>query len=430
MKDIMKIENGNLIYDGFNLKELALKYGTPLKITFLDVIKKRIEELKLAFDKAILDSKYNGKFIYLNANKANYSKEEIETALKFSDGLETSSYYDLLVTERIMKNNKEYNKYIVSNGYKERNYIDNIVRLHKEGFNIIDIIDSLDEYEYLKSLNIDLKVGLRIHLEAQYAEDEVKNDRFGLNEEELKFINDDLKKTNLKLTTIHFHQRGFDFEHDKFYVNINKLVNAFSLFYNNYSNTLENIDLGGGTPLPINDDYDYYNWALELINYLKKKLNKDVNIIIENGKYSQKDATVNVYKVIAKKETDTIPWYVVNSSLLIALPEMYALGEEILVMPINGLDKLTKKGRLAGVTCDCDDVLYDKKTFDFDLPDEQDIYIGLIGTGSYQNSMNGKGGLHHCLLPEELDLVIDLDGNKIIRKDLQSIEDVFKMMKI
>ena len=52
-----------------------------------------------------------------------------------------------------------------------------------------------------------------------------------------------------------------------------------------------------------------------------------------------------------------------------------------------------------------------------------------MGTGSYQNSMNGKGGVHHCLLPEEKDLVIN-DGEVTIRSELQSIEDIYKIMKL
>lgn len=46
--------------------------------------------------------------------------------------------------------------------------------------------------------------------------------------------------------------------------------------------------------------------------------------------------------------------------------------------------------------------------------------------------MNGKGGIHHCLLPEEIDLVIDdLEENhkEIIRHPLQSIDDVLKLNK-
>ena len=38
MDKLLKNINGELYYYGYNLKELAKKYKTPLKITFLDII--------------------------------------------------------------------------------------------------------------------------------------------------------------------------------------------------------------------------------------------------------------------------------------------------------------------------------------------------------------------------------------------------------
>ena len=106
---------------------------------------------------------------------------------------------------------------------------------------------------------------------------------------------------------------------------------------------------------------------------------------------------------------------------------MFALGEPILVTPINNLNKDMVKVRLAGITCDCDDVLFDREKGYFEMPDSNDNYLGLIGTGSYQNSMNGKGGVHHCLLPEERDIVISND--KItVRNELQSIDDIYRLI--
>ena len=119
MDKLLKNINGDLYYYGYNLKELAKKYKTPLKITFLDIIRDRVLTLNDAFNKAILDTNYKSKFIYLNANKANYGKEEIETSFIYADGLETSSYYDILLTTKMFMNHPECkDKYLVCNGYK------------------------------------------------------------------------------------------------------------------------------------------------------------------------------------------------------------------------------------------------------------------------------------------------------------------------
>ncbi len=438
MKILREIKNNELYYNGFNLKTLAKKYGTPLKVTFLDVIKEHITSLKADFDKAIKDSNYPAKFIYLNANKANYGKEEIMTAYSVADGLETSSYYDLLLSSRMMIENNDKTKYLVPNGYKPKEYIDEILKINELGFNIIDIIDSKEEYLYLKEKNVKLNVGLRIHVKALYSEegDVIENDRFGLNDEEFNFIIDDLKNTKLNLTTIHFHQRGFDYEKDKFEENFNKVLKYYIKAKKLYP-TVVNYDIGGGMPLPVSEGFNYYEFAKGIFEVLLKTCKENnidaPNIISENGKFSQKDSTVNIYKVVGIKNTDKYPWNIVDGSLLIALPEMYALGEPILVMPINNIGQNEYKARLAGITCDCDDVYYLKDRGYIELPKCDELYIGCIGTGSYQNSMNGKGGVHHCLLPEEKDLLIykDKNGNikEEIRHDLQSINDVYKLIK-
>lgn len=434
MQKLREIKNGNLFYNGYDLEALANKYGTPLKVTFLGVIKEHIESLKKTFAWIKKELHYRGDFIYLNANKANYGKEEIETAFHYGDGLETSSYYDLLLTEKMFKKYPEYkDKWIVANGYKKQDYLDKIVELSKEGYHIIDIIDSYDEYLYLKNKNVNLEVGLRIHLKALYSEDGVVlNDRFGLNDDEIMAIVDDLANTKLKLTTIHFHQRGFDYEEDKFEENIEKAFKYYAMCQKKFPNLI-NFDIGGGTPLPVEENFDYEVWARKFLKMITKYSEKEgvmiPNIITENGKFSQKDSTVNIYKIVAKKNTDKYPWFIVDGSLLIALPEMYALGEPVLVTPINHLNDEMIKARLGGITCDCDDIYYLKDKGYIKLPNTCDLLIGCIGTGSYQNSMNGKGGVHHCLLPEERDLVIDVDGNEFIRNELQTIEDIYKLIK-
>ena len=432
---LLEERNNEQYYYGVSLTNLAKKYGTPLKITFLDVIKERVANLKASFDKAILEQNYKGKFIYLNANKANYGREEIEAAFLNSDGLETSSYYDLLLSSKLMKLKNRTNDYLVTNGYKPDDYLNAILKVAESGYHIIDIIDSVDEYERIKASNISIEVGLRIHLQSLYPEvpGEIENDRFGLLDDEVDYILSDIKNTNMTLSTIHFHQRGFDYEQGPFQENFEKaFVNYYVKAAKKYESVI-NFDMGGGTPLPTSGEFDYDTWAKYVIGLLKilSKANdvKEPNLFSENGKYSQKDGTVNIYKVITKKYTNEYPWHIVDGSLLIAMPEAYALGEPINVIPLNELQNPMIKAKLAGVTCDCDDVFpFEEKYIELPKTDN-DLYIGLIGTGSYQNSMNGKGGIHHCLLPEEQDVVIE-NGEEIVRHKLQTIDEIFKTMKL
>ena len=440
MKKEISLKNNKLFYNNIDLAGLAEEFQTPLRVTFLDVIKQRVIDLKNAFNEAINNNNYQGKFIYANANKANYEYLEINEAYINGDAIECSSYYDLLYTKELVKKHSFWNERpIICNGIKCNDYLDEICDMTNNGYYIIDICDSLEEYLYLKEKNVNsLEIGVRIHLSSLYEADTVLDDRFGMNEDEFNFIINDIKNCNhLKLTTVHFHQRGFEFEKEKFELNIYK---AFSYYVKavNKVNSVINLNIGGGTPLPHDNDFDYCEYAMNTILYLKKLAKefnvKEPNIISENGKYSQKDSTVNIYEVVKVKNTGEFPWYVLNGSLLIAMPEMYALGEEILVLPINNLDKEYKKVRLSSLTCDCDDVYFNKGLGYIEVPKyekEEKLYIGLFGTGSYQNSMNGKGGWHHCLLPEEKDVVIYTEGGEtkyFVRSELQSIEKIKKLV--
>ena len=63
MKNLVEEKDGKLYYNGYCLIDLAKKFGTPLTVTFLDIIKERILSLKDAFNKAKEETNYKGDFI-------------------------------------------------------------------------------------------------------------------------------------------------------------------------------------------------------------------------------------------------------------------------------------------------------------------------------------------------------------------------------
>ena len=430
MNKLFTIKDGKLFYGGFDLLTIAQEYQTPLKVSFLDLIKERVETLKTSFDQAIKANNYGGHFYYLNANKANYGMAEIVKSYQSADGLETSSYYDLILTKKIVL---DPHKFIVSNGYKMKGYVDEVIEAFDHGQRIIDVIDDLGEYEMLKASNRPIQIGLRIHIPSAYTVGE--NDRFGLNDEEFNYILKDLKNTKLVLKMVHFHQRGFDYVDELFEQNFCKVFENYYVKASKMYESVDSFNMGGGTPLPIDGEFDYLAWADKVIKLLKKLAQKhqvqEPNLFSENGKYSQKDATVTIYKAVGTKYTNSYPWKLLDGSLLIAMPEHYALGEPIKVQAINGLSGPFEKVCLGGITCDCDDVYFDHHLGYIEMPKVDELYVALLGTGSYQNSMNGKRGVHHCLLPEERDLVVETIDGKLtykIRHELQSIEEIMKIM--
>ena len=438
----------SIVPSNINLMDFVQKYGAPLRITFLDNITEKVVNLKNSFDKAIKNNNYTGSFLTVNANKANYESEGVKCAILAGDGVECSSYYDLLLTVEILKELNLKNKSVLlCNGYKNKSYINEIIKLRCDGWDIIPIIDCYEEYEAYKNAKFPkpLEVGIRVHLCSQYPEEgnPITDDRFGVMEDEFDDILKDLKNhPNLTLSTIHFHQRGFNFEEDKYIINLTKALEGYYLKAKKDFPSLKNFDMGGGTPLPESNDFDYDYWANLTVKVIKDLCDKynvsHPNIISENGKYNHKNSVINIYEVIKVKYTDpAFPWYIVDGSLLIAMPEYYALGEPMKIVPINLKENEKIKARLCGITCDCDDVFYDKDKGYIEMPvikKGERLFIAIMGTGSYQDSMNGKGGLHHCLLPEERDLIIYTnEKGEIVEKlqsDLQSFEEIKRLVHL
>ena len=99
-----------------------------------------------------------------------------------------------------------------------------------------------------------------------------------------------------------------------------------------------------------------------------------------------------------------------------SLPNTWALGEEFLILPINLIENKQISIRIAGNTCDGDDVYYYQSHDELRLPiikENQTLYVGVFGMGAYQEILSGIGGVHHCLNREENDLIIFKKNGKL-----------------
>ena len=117
-----------------------------------------------------------------------------------------------------------------------------------------------------------------------------------------------------------------------------------------------------------------------------------------------------------------------------SLPDTWALQEDFLILPINLIENKMIPVRLAGNSCDGDDVYYYQSKSEFMLPEikeGQTLYIGIFGMGAYQEILSGIGGIHHCLNREEHDLIIYKKKNKncfYYVRPAQTIKYLFKRL--
>ena len=87
----------------------------------------------------------------------------------------------------------------------------------------------------------------------------------------------------------------------------------------------------------------------------------------------------------------------------------FQAAQQALSSMTNANNKLIKV-RIAGDTCDGDDVYFYQNSEKYCIMPEikkgETLYIGVFGCGAYQEILSGIGGIHHCLNPEENDLII------------------------
>src|SRR5574344_1986372 len=143
-QDEFRTEEGELLFHDIPLMEIIKQYGTPLKITYLPKISSQIQRAKRLFNVAKAKIDYKGSYNYCYCTKSSHFSFVLEEALKNDINLETSSAFDINLI-RELYNMKLINKdgFIVSNGFKREQYIENIVELYNEGFhNIVPILDN------------------------------------------------------------------------------------------------------------------------------------------------------------------------------------------------------------------------------------------------------------------------------------------------
>merc|ERR1711974_469146 len=141
------LNNSALEFHGIDLMSLVEEYGAPLKFTYLPKISDNIQRAKGWFSEAIKKHDYQGTYNYCYCTKSSHFKHVLHTALKNDIHIETSSAFDINIVENLKAEGKISNKtFVICNGFKRDQYIQNIGRLINSGHkNCIPIIDNYEE---------------------------------------------------------------------------------------------------------------------------------------------------------------------------------------------------------------------------------------------------------------------------------------------
>jgi len=168
--DEFKVIENELYWNDINMMDIIEQYGTPLRITYLPTISKKIQNARRIFNIAMAKLDYKGEYFYAYCTKSNHFSYVLAEALKNNVGLETSSAFDINIIEKLYDQGLlPKDRFIICNGFKRKEYIENICRLVNTGFeNVIPVIDNKNElFEYRFKKNAKVKLGIRIAAEEE-----------------------------------------------------------------------------------------------------------------------------------------------------------------------------------------------------------------------------------------------------------------------
>jgi arginine decarboxylase len=143
----------------------------PLLIRFRDILKHRLADIHEAFQSAIAQHQYTGRYHCVYPIKVNQQRQVVEEVLAFGEpyqfGLEAGSKPELLAVMAMATNRTP----IICNGFKDAEYIETAMLAQKIGRTIIPVVEKYTELglilEYAEKVGVRPTIGMRVKLAAR-----------------------------------------------------------------------------------------------------------------------------------------------------------------------------------------------------------------------------------------------------------------------
>ncbi len=421
--DEFNVEDGELNWNDVPLMDIIKQYGTPLKVTYLPRIGTQIDRARKLFAVAMAKVDYKGTYNYCYCTKSSHFSFVMEEVLKNNVHIETSSAYDIHLL-RALEEQGLLSKdiYIVCNGYKRPQYVDNIAGLVRDGYyNTIPVLDGMDDLDLLDAeLDRPCKLGIRIA-----SEEEPKFDfytsRLGIRYSEILDFYKKKIKTNKKfqLKMLHFFINTGIRDTAYYWSELNKCLSVY-VELKKICPELDSLNIGGGFPIrsSLAFDYDYEYMTEEIVAQTKSYCNQyeidEPHIFTEFGSYTVGESGATLYSIInQRQQNDKERWYMIDSSFMTTLPDTWGISQRYIMLSINNWEKEYQRVFLGGLTCDSEDYYnaeaHQNAIYLPKLQDNEPQYVGFFHTGAYQESLGGYGGIQHCLIPAPKHIIIDVD---------------------
>ena len=449
-----KVEDNELYFNDVPLMDIIKQYGTPLKITYLPKISQNIQRARRWFNVAIAKADYQSDYHYCYCTKSSHFEFVLSEVLKNDVHIETSSAFDLNLIETLNENGMfDKENFIICNGFKKQQYIENISMLLDKGYvNLIPVMDSKYEFELLnQNINSKCKVGIRIASEEE-PRFEFYTSRLGIRYNDIiPFYEEKIKKNpKFELKMLHFFINTGIQDTAYYWNELTKCVNLYCDLKKRCPE-LDSLNIGGGFPIKnaLSFEYDYEYMAEEIVSQIKKICDregvKEPDIFTEFGSYTVGEASAVLFSIVQqKRQNDRELWDMIDSSFMTTLPDTWAINQQFIILAVNNWDKEYERVFLGGLTCDSHDYynseahlnavflpkIHDEGAEDtvYNSPDHEPQYIGLFNTGAYQEAVGGYGGIQHCLTPAPKHIIIYRDEEGELCTKLFAKEQSYKSM--
>jgi arginine decarboxylase len=142
--------------------------GLPVLIRFRDILRHRVNDIHNAFQTAINQHSYEGRYICVYPIKVNQQRQVVEEVLdfgrEFGFGLEAGSKPELLAVAAQAYNDTP----IICNGFKDAEFIEMAMLAQKVGRTVIPVVEKYTELglilKYAEKVGVRPQIGMRVKL--------------------------------------------------------------------------------------------------------------------------------------------------------------------------------------------------------------------------------------------------------------------------
>jgi arginine decarboxylase len=143
----------------------------PTLIRFRDILAHRLQDISEAFQAAITQHEYSGRYVCVYPIKVNQQRQVVEEILElgrqYHFGLEAGSKPELLAVAALASNETP----IICNGFKDAEFIEMAMLAQKIGRHIIPVVEKYTELdlilEYAEKVGVRPTIGMRVKLAAR-----------------------------------------------------------------------------------------------------------------------------------------------------------------------------------------------------------------------------------------------------------------------